>query len=466
MATTVPPIALSAEQAEALYQLALDLLGDLVRIDTTNPPGNETAAALYLRDRLAAEGIASELIEPEPGRGNLIARMCASSSGTPESTSNDGLLLLSHLDVVGAEPDKWRVPPFSGEIVDGEIWGRGTLDTKNLTAIQAAVMILLKRLDAPLARDVILAATADEESGGRWGVRWLAENRLDLLRASAAINEGGGVAAEFGGKVVHLVQTAEKMPCPITVTATGEPGHASTPTDDNAVVTLSRALVAIGSRRLPVHITATYRSFVETLGGVIGGIRGALAQQLLNPSMVDTIIDRVAGDPRKALAMRAMIRNTATPTVVNAGYRINVIPGQAEAQLDCRLLPGSSSAEVLEELRAVLRDVGLAGKVKVEAADQDVPAVESPFDHPLVGEMRRAIANHSPGATIAPLLLPATTDGRYLRPRGIPVYGFTPLPLSEKTEGVHGHNERVGLAGFRFATGVLWDVISAYCRMT
>jgi acetylornithine deacetylase/succinyl-diaminopimelate desuccinylase-like protein len=444
---------------DALFQLTLELLRDLVRIDTTNPPGNETLAARYLQDRLASEGIESQLVEPAPGRGNVIARLTG-----PSTIAGEGLLLLSHLDVVNAEPDQWQVPPFSGEIADGAIWGRGTLDTKNLTAAETAITIWLRRLGVELRREVILAATADEESGGGYGVRWLAENRLDLVRASAAINEGGGIGAALAGQIAYLVQTAEKAPCPVTVTARGVPGHASTPMDDNAVVTLSRALVAIGSRRLPVHITGTYRGFVDGLGSLLGGIRGVLAQQLLNPSLVDSIIERVAGDdPRRAAGMRAMIRNTATPTMVNAGYRINVIPGQAQAQLDCRVLPGSGSEELLSELRAVLRDAGLADKVEVSAGQLSVPTAESPFDHELVGHMRAAIGRHADGAKVVPFLVPGATDGRFLRPHGIPVYGFMPLLPSEKAEGVHGHNERLSLDSLRFAVKVLWDVISAYC---
>lgn len=458
-ATLGKPLALDAAGLDALYQLTLELLQDLVRIDTTNPPGQETLAAQYLARRLEAEGIAASVLEPAPGRGNLIARLDG-----PGTVRGEGLLLLSHLDVVGVEPEEWEVPPFSGQVRDGHVWGRGTLDTKNLTALETAIFIWHKRMGIKLRREMVLAATADEESGGAYGVRWMAENRLDLLRASAAINEGGGMGTSLAGRTAYLVQTAEKAPCPVTLTARGEPGHASTPMDDNAVVTLSRALVAVGSRRLPVHITSTYRGFVEGIGSLLGGVRGWMAQGLLNPSLVDSIIARVSGDdPRRAAGMRAMIRNTATPTMVKAGYRINVIPGQAQAQLDGRVLPGSSSDELVAELTTVLREAGLGDKVEVQAQSLQVPAVESPFDHELVRHIQAAIARHAGGAQVVPLLVPGATDARFLRPHGLPVYGFTPLLPSERIEGVHGHNERISLESLRFAVRVLWDVISGYC---
>ncbi len=455
------PFPLTPDQQEQVFQLAVALLGDLVRCDTTNPPGNEIVAAEYLARRFRTEGMEPEVIEPAPGRGNVVVRLTAGAGAHEEPAR--ALLLLSHLDVVPAEPERWQVSPFSGEVRDGFIWGRGTLDTKGLTAVEAAVLIWAKRLGIPLQRDIVLAATANEESGGGWGAKWLAENRLDLIAASAAINEGGGVGLDLAGRLAYTVQTAEKAPCPVTVKAEGRPGHASVPTDDNAVVRLSRALVAIGSRRLPIHVTDTYRQFVETLAKSLGGVVGQMAGALLNPSMVDAIIDKMAGDAVKAGAMRAMVRNTATPTVVQAGYKINVIPGEATAQLDCRLLPGFGHTEVLAELNTVLREAGLDGTVKLDAAPLAAPSTESSFDHPIVAHIRAAMETHAPGSPIVPLLVSGATDGRHLRPKGIPTYGFSPMLPTEDYTSAHGHNERISLATVRFGTTVLWDVVTSYC---
>lgn len=453
------PVRLAQWDLATLEALAIEILGDLVRLDTTNPPGNEIIAARYLERRLESVGISGEVLEPSPDRGSIVARL---GSGTDRGRQ-DGLLLLSHLDVVGVEPDEWEVPPFSGEIRDGMLWGRGTLDTKGLTAMQAAVMMTLKRLGISLERDLVLAATADEEAGGRWGAKWLTDHRLDLLESSAAINEGGGMGVRLGRHTFYLVQTAERATCPVTVTAKGQPGHASMPVADNAVVSLSRALVAIGSSRLPVHITGTFAQFVTALAARFGGTYAVMARQFLRPSLVDGVIERLSNDPAKTAAVRAMVRNTATPTLVDAGYKINVIPGQAQAQLDCRLLPGFGPDDLLAELGAVLDKAGLAGTVQLSAGPLNVPATESPADHELVALMRAAIAGHAGGAPLVPFLVPGATDGRHLRPKGIAVYGFSPMLPSEQGALPHAHNERISLDSLRFGTRVLWDVISAYC---
>lgn len=459
MATTFSAAPLTDDELGQLTGLSTRILQELIRLDTSNPPGNEIIAARYLHELLASEDISGEILEPEPTRGSIVARLRAQ---TP-SPAGKGLLLLSHLDVVPAEPDQWKLPPFSGEIRDGEVWGRGALDMKGLTAIEAAIFITARRRGLPLRRDLVLAATANEEAGGHFGARWIADNRLDLIDADAAINEGGGVGLEFGGKTVYTVQTAEKAPCPVVVTAHGKPGHASVPSDDNAVVTLSRALVAIGSRRLPPKLTESFRGLVEALAGSYGPALGVMIRQMLNPALAEQVIDRISTDPLKTAAFRAMIRNTATPTILKAGYKVNVIPGAATAELDCRLLPGSSTAELLSELKAVLAAAGLAGTVELSAAGVDAPALESPFSGEIIELMRQAISRHAGGAPLVPFMSPGATDGRFLRPKGIPVYGFGPLLPGEPFGTAHGHNERISLASIRFGARILWDVVTAYC---
>jgi len=454
----IEPQPLTEEELDGLFDETVQILRDLVRLDTSNPPGNEIIAARYLRDLLHGEDVDSEIVEPEPGRGNVVARLRAP---VPEPAGH-GLLLLSHLDVVPAEPEHWEVPPFSAEIKDGAIWGRGTVDTKGLTAAETAILIAVKRRGLTLRRDLVLASTAGEETGGGPGVRWLAANRPDLLRADAALNEGGGIGFTFRGLRTYLVQTAEKLPCPVRVVASGQPGHASVPAEDNAVVNLSRALVAIGSRRLPVHITATFKRFVETIARR-QGLPALLVKQLLNPGLVDKAITRLAQDPAKRAGLGAMVRNTATPTIVNAGYKVNVIPGEASAELDCRLLPGSSSSELLDELRAVLASTGLGGKIRLEAAEAKAQPVESPASGELYGRIEAAVAAHAEGASVLPFLMPGATDGRFLRPLGMPVYGFSPALPDEPLGTAHGHNERIGLKSIRFGLRILWDVITGYC---
>ncbi len=391
------PTPLPPDEAEQLYQLALELLCDLVRLDTTNPPGNEIIAAQYLAERFQAEGLKPEVVEPAPGRGNVVVRLKADGKPAEEAGAEGlppGLLLLSHLDVVPAEPEHWQVPPFSAEIKDGYVWGRGTLDTKGLTAFEAAVLIWAKRKGVPLARDIVFAATANEESGGGWGAHWLAQNRLDLIAADAAINEGGGVALNLAGRLVYTIQTAEKAPCPVTIRAKGRPGHASVPTDDNAVVQLSRALVAIGSRRLPVHITDTYRQLVTSMAQSIGGVVGAMAE---TSQQAGRHGHRQGG--RRPDQGRGDARDDPQHSHTHGR------PSGVQDQRDSRRGDRSDRLQIAPRIRAH-RDpcraecgrcrAGLRGAVELEASPVAAPSAESAFDHPLIAHIQAAIGtNHS-----------------------------------------------------------------------
>ncbi|MCL4424254.1 MAG: M20/M25/M40 family metallo-hydrolase, partial [Firmicutes bacterium] len=239
-------------------QEATGHLSRLIQFDTTNPAGNELPAAHYLAEVLRSEGLEPVVVEPAPGRGSVIARL----KGTGEKPP---LLLLSHLDVVPAVREGWRRDPFGGEVADGEIWGRGALDCKGLTAAWLELVLLLKRTGHPLQRDVIFAATADEEMGGTWGVKWLSENRFDLIQAEYALNEGGGSAFRIGQQTYYTYQTAEKAICWVRLRARGTGGHASIPLPDNALVYLAKAISALGTRRLPVHVTPTTPDFINAL---------------------------------------------------------------------------------------------------------------------------------------------------------------------------------------------------------
>ncbi|MDQ7793205.1 MAG: M20/M25/M40 family metallo-hydrolase [bacterium] len=427
-------------------------LQDLIRIDTTNPPGNESAAARYLAERLAAEGVAAEVVEPAPGRGSVVARLRAEGS-RPE----DALLLLSHLDVVPAEPAGWRRDPFGGELVDGEVWGRGALDTKSLTALWLTLFLKIKREKLPLRRDLIFAATADEEMGGALGVRWLVENRPELLEAGWCLNEGGGFAVELGGVTYYPFQSAEKSPCWMTLRVRGTPGHASMPRRDNAVVRLAEAVARIGRARLPFHLTGTARLFVEGLAAVQEEPMAGLIRSLLDPERADAVLDGLPDDNLAAM-LRAMLRNTASPTVLRAGEKTNVIPSIAEAQVDCRILPGQTPASIRRELLAALEG---GPEVELELGLSGEPT-ESPVETELAASIERALARHSPGAHPVPFLVPGATDSRFLRPRGVVCYGFAPTLPDVDIRLIHGHNERIGVNTLDFALAVLADVLAGF----
>ncbi len=429
-------------------------LCDLVRFDTTNPPGNELPAVEYLRDVLAGEGFEPVVLESAPNRGQLIVRMKGTGGKSP-------LLLLSHLDVVPVERDKWERDPFGGEVVDGVIWGRGTIDTKQLTAMQLMVLLLLKRQGITPSRDIIMAATADEEAGGKFGVGWLVENHWPLIEAEYAINEGGGFGLDLGGRRVYIIQTAEKGVCWMKLRATGKPGHASTPRGDNAVVHLTTALTRIANARLPQHRTPTVEAFVKGLARTQKFPTSLLLTLLLNPAFEPVLLKQMAG--RNELLpplLRAMLHNTATPTVLSAGQKTNVIPSEATAEVDGRLLPGQRPEDLLAELKPYLGD-----KIEVEFLVTSQPC-EVDYHTTLYELCAQTLQEHDPGCAIVPFLITGSTDGRYLAQRGVKIYGFAPLkqePGSSLLEMAHGHNERLSVKNLVFGTQVLYEVVRRFC---
>jgi len=428
-------------------------LCDLVRFDTTNPPGNELPAVEYLRDVLAGEGFEPTVLESAPNRGQLIVRM----KGTGESPP---LLLISHLDVVPVERDKWERDPFGGEVVDGVIWGRGTIDTKELTAMQLMVLLLLQRQGFTPKRDIIMAATADEEAGGKAGVGWLVENHWPLIEAEYAINEGGGFGLDLGGRRVYIIQTAEKGVCWMKLRATGKPGHASTPRGDNAVVHLTEALTRISHAKLPQHRTATVEAFIKGLAKTQKFPASVLLPLVLNPLLEPLLLKQISANEMLGPMMRAMLHNTATPTVLQAGQKTNVIPSEATAEVDGRLLPGQRPEDLLAELRPYLGD-----KVEVEFLTTSQPC-EVDYHTPLYELCERVLQEFDPGCAAVPFLITGSTDGRYLAQRGVKVYGFAPLqqePGQSLWEMIHGHNERLSVKNLAFGTRVLYEVVRRFC---
>jgi len=438
----------------AVQEEVTGYLCDLVRFDTTNPPGNELPAAEYLRDVLAREGFEPTVLESAPNRGQLIVRL----RGTGESSP---LLLLSHLDVVPVERDKWEHDPFGGEVVDGVIWGRGTIDTKELTAMQLMVLLLLKRQSIAPKRDIIMAATADEETGGKAGVGWLAENHWPLIEAEYAINEGGGFGLDLGGRRVYVIQTAEKGVCWMKLRATGKPGHASTPRDDNAVVHLAEALTRIAHAKLPQHRTATVEAFIKGLAKTQKFPASVLLPLVLNPALEPLLLKQMtSSNEMLAPILRAMLHNTATPTVLRAGQKTNVIPSEATSQVDGRLLPGQRPEDLLAELRPYLSD-----KIEVEFLTTSQPC-EVDYRTPLYGLFEQVLQEFDPGCAAVPFLLTGSTDGRYLAMRGVKVYGFAPMqqePGPSIWEMAHGHNERLSVKNLVFGTRVLYEVVRRFC---
>lgn len=439
---------------EAVTREATEYLSRYIQINTTNPPGNETQGALYLKEILAKEGIPAEVLEYEAGRGSLIATLRGDGSKAP-------LLLLSHIDVVPAETEKWSHPPFSGKLLEGEIWGRGALDCKSLGIMQAMVLVLVKRAGLTLHRDLVLAATADEEKGGAFGVPWVLQQRPRLLKAEAVINEGGGVGINRNGQHLYLCQVAEKGPCWLRLMFRGMPGHGSVPREDNCVVALGRSVAAVGSYRSPVRLPEATRRFIAGFSrdAELAPILKKLNHDACN---ADALLEGVQDRGLKQL-LQTMVRNTFVPTVVKGGEKTNVIPSECIAEIDCRIIPGETPERVLAELHTVLKDVA---EYSLEVLHSASPT-ESSISHELFPLMERALLRCDPKACLIPFVSPGATDSRYFREHHVPAFGFAPQllkgELAEHQNMVHGHNERIHQKDLTFGIKVLFEVVKEYC---
>jgi acetylornithine deacetylase/succinyl-diaminopimelate desuccinylase-like protein len=429
---------------KAITDEATEHLCALVRFDTTNPPGNELACAQYVADACKQEGIEPEVLESEPGRANVIARIKGDGSKKP-------LLLMSHLDVVHAESSRWEVPPFSGEIRDGNIWGRGTLDTKGLTVMHMMAMFLLKRNQTPLKRDIILMGNADEEAGGRLGAQWMVDNHFDKIEAEFALNEGG-VGMEIKGKAMYLCSNAEKGMTWTRLTTRGRPGHASMPHSDNATLHMSKAIEKLSKYRSKITVTDTFRNFARTLSKI--DPRGNLLRLIDKPIIGPLLLKLVKDD-----FIKVMVQTTITPTKINGGVKVNVIPDHCELSVDCRIVPGVSR----EDLRRMILDLVDSDKVELDFEIFSA-ASESPIDTELYSTIEKVIAANHAGAVVSPFMMPGGTDSRFMRAKGIPAYGFVPAVLSrEDIASIHGDNEKISIEALSSGLRVIYDVVAEMC---
>jgi acetylornithine deacetylase/succinyl-diaminopimelate desuccinylase-like protein len=381
----------------------------------------------------------------------VIARLKGDGSAPP-------LLLMSHTDVVPVERAKWTQDPFGGEVVDGYMYGRGALDMKSMTALELLAVLELKRNRVPLKRDVILMAEADEETGGENGARWVVANHPELIRAEYALNEGGG-GMGINGRRYYAVAIAEKGNPGLRLTARGRPGHGSMSHGDNAVVKLTRAIALIGERPLPAHVTPVLRWFVEGIADTQPPEVGRALQEL-----VDGDADAALRDPSLPaifqLMLPPMARNIVTPTILKAGERINVIPSEAEAICDGRVLPGWTAQQFIEEVRQV---TGIGEEIEIEPVKAVVP-FEVKYPSPLMDAIKEVIGEHDPEATVVPYMLSGSSDARHVARLGTQVYGFDGSYIEDVAEAlrVHGHDERIGVEVMRRASRVFYEVVERF----
>jgi len=404
----------------------LEFARDLIKLDTSNPPGKELTAARYVASRAREGGLAAEVIETAPERGCVAVTLPGTHPAPP-------LLLISHLDEVAADPVGWSYPPFGGVIADGALWGRGAADTKNTVAAHLAALLDLARAGGQPARGVVMLSVADEEVSGQAGMAWIARHRKDLVRADLAVGEGGGVRLEIAGRRFWTVQTAEKGTISLRLTARGAGGHGSVPTDDNPVLRLSAALARFTPLAFPVHITPPVKAFLD---GVVQDQEKGVIEAFRHYRETGRGDLPVSAPVRRMLD--AMIRDTATPTVVRAGEKANVIPVEALGRLDGRVLPSPDIAKYLSWVRA------LAGPdVEVEVV-RSSPPVEAPLDSPVMEALGQVVRELDPGAAgLLPVLDTGATDAKHI-PQ-VKVYGFAPMSL-EAFDRQHGIDERIDLA--------------------
>lgn len=438
---------------QAVGDEALGYFKDLLRIDTTNPPGNERPAAEYIARILDREGISYQLLEREPNRTCLVARL-------PGTGSKGPLLLNGHLDVVPADREKWRHDPFGGIEAEGCVWGRGAIDMKNMVTMELMSMLLLKRSGVQLERDVIFAAVADEEAGSDRGALFLVEQHPDLVRSEYVLNEVGGYTLHTGSTRIYPIQVSEKGICWFELVSEGEPGHGSMPHPGNSVARLARAVASLGSKRLPQHTTPIVEHFLRTMAANSPAPQRHLMPMLLQPRLAGHLLSLIERqDPSRAMGINAMLRNTATPTMLSAGRKVNVIPAEARAQFDGRTIPGQSVEAFLNEVQRVI-----GRQFRINILNQHEGTV-FPSTTPLYEAICRSVERHDPGALPVPYMIPGFTDSFAYGKLGAVCYGFSPVRLGPDlnfTAMYHGHNERIPVDGFRWGVRVLHEVISEF----
>jgi acetylornithine deacetylase/succinyl-diaminopimelate desuccinylase-like protein len=419
---------------------------DLIRFDTTNRgggDGNERDAAEYVAAQLSEAGLDPALLEPAPGRANVVARI----GGTDPSAA--ALLLHGHLDVVPADPADWSVHPFSGEVRDGVLWGRGAVDMKNAVAVLLALARDWAGSGRRPLRDVVLAFTADEEDTAACGARWLVERHPGLFAGcTEAIGESGGFTFHAApGLRLYPVASAERGTAWLKLTARGTAGHGSKPNRDNAVIRLAEAVVRIGQHQWPVRLIPAVRAAIDAIGEAIGAIGGAAAD---GPGGAD-LAGRLSRLGPAAALVAATVRNSANPTMLRAGAKVNVIPGEAVAYVDGRVLPGCE-----EEFAATLDEL-TGPEVAWEYAHRE-PPVTAPLDSPLVSAMTAAVLAEDPGALVVPYCMSGGTDAKQFARLGMACYGFTPLVLPPGYDYYamfHGVDERIPVSALQASLRIM-----------
>lgn len=428
----------------SLRDEAVGLLQELIRVDTVNPPGNETRAAEVLREYLEGSGVRCELYARSPERANLVARI-------PGTGEGPRLLLLSHTDTVLADPAEWSVDPWSAELRDGQVWGRGALDMKGQVAASAVAIASLAREGFESAGDLIFAATADEElgEGEQFGLPWLCSEHPEAVRCEYAVNEGAGDRVEVGGQVFYLCSTAEKMSSPFRLLVHGRSGHASMPSiADNALVKASRLIQRLGELRPEPRLGPETEAFLEAVAGSV-------------PSAADALSVARGVDPIAAELLEPLLSLTVAPTMIEASRKRNVIPGLCEVTVDCRLLPGQTQAEAERVIRPWLGE----DDYELVWRDEGQGGTRSALRTPLWDAVTGFVEDVEPGARAVPICVAGFTDSHWLREAfGTVAYGFFPIKAMSADLAarlIHSADERITVDDLELGVRFLRHVATA-----
>ena len=430
---------------DQLLEEAIHYLQEYIRINTVSPPGNEVEGARYFKKIFDAESIPCQIFEPSQGRGNILATLKGNGKKRP-------VLLLNHIDIVPVERNHWEVDPFEGVIKDGYLYGRGALDDKSMGIVEMMALLILKREKVPLERNILFFAAADEEIGGKWGIQWAMDNLPFLKESEYALNEGGYVILnEAGVANRYEVSNGQKVIFQLQVKAQGTSGHGSMPHHDNPNVKLVLALDQLMKWETPYNILPMVKEyFLKMAPNQPPDVRKYfedIGKGIHNPFFSNWLTSNPI--------YNAMIRDTISLTILQGGSKINVIPSESTAALDCRLIPGSSKENFLKEIKKRLGD-----EIEIEVKSESSSLLPSPFNTDLYQAIQKFAAENDPGCPVVPYLLSGATDSRLLRENGIIAYDFCPFRIKERELMiVHGNNERIAIENLRFGMKMMVEIL-------
>jgi acetylornithine deacetylase/succinyl-diaminopimelate desuccinylase-like protein len=432
-----------------IYERPAELLQNLIRFDTTNPPGNERACIEYINKLLTEAGFETTLVARNPERPNLITRLKGAGKAPP-------LMLYAHTDVVTTEGQKWTYPPFEARLADGYIWGRGALDNKHSIAMYLAAILKAKAENLSLPGDVIFAATVDEENTCEDGAKFLVEKHPNLFAGVRyALSEFGGFNMTVAGKRFYLIQISEKQVCPTRITFHGPGGHAANPVHGGAMAKLASALRTIDRRALPVRVTQPVRSMLDQFATGIDGLAGPIMRQLLNPALTNTFL-KIMG--KNGTTFSPLLHNTVSPTILKASDKRNVIPSEVMLELDGRLVPGCTADDLKQELIDLL---GSDCTIETVLPDPGPATSDMHLFETLAAPLRKL----DPQSIPVPYVNPAVTDARFFTKLGIQTYGYTPLQLPDDfsfISTIHAADERVPVAALEFGAKAVYEVLQKF----